>query len=193
MKLNHKNYIKKVIKIMSITLLIGLYTIGVTYAMFSVSQAIKSLVNVAEFGIIELKEHRIELVDNKYQFTDEEINLKNGDILDYNYLKPDMIIPKDLFVIVSGTFEVTYELYMKIIEVNFPTTISYKIEDSWLQLDITQDSINNTKTKTYKYMNQIEIDQAIYVLKDNQLVIDKYFSEGEKFNLIIAIWIEQTN
>lgn len=179
--------------VMAILMFILLGTcFGLTCAKYISSREFSDSAQTAGWGKIEVKEHKVEYIDGKYEFTGTVISISNGATNKYENIEPDMIIPKDPFIVLSGNFEVSFGLYVRVTEVNFPATVKYNLEDEWNLTKVT--TSGQSKVYTYQYVGDLIADKEIYILKDNQLIIEKDFvPKGNDFKLTFCAWIEQVN
>ena len=154
--------------LLAILLAIGI--VGFAYAKYIVTDAFSDSAQTARWGTIELKEHTVEFneEEDKYEFTNTEIPITNVN----NNIEPGTTILKDPFIVLKGVFEVSFALYLKVTEVNFPKTIEYDVANNWELIS----GSSTSSVKTYKYSGNIEINKTIYILKDNELRV------GEGFN-----------
>lgn len=162
---------------------------SITYAMFVDYASLKdNSANVAKFGNVELKEHKPIYNRGIYELSKEVISAGYS-----NYIVlPGVDIAKDPFLVLSGNFDVSYKLYLKISK-NL-STITFSIDEGdgenqgW--------SLVENTTDTYIFNGDIEFDneskrsKEINIIKDKKLYVsDKYY--GENFEIQFSAWIEQ--
>lgn len=186
-KTNRSKTIRVFAVFMMIMFLIGGVS-GFTYAKYLSSWSSSTSAMVASFGVIDIREHEVIEKDGEYVFSDKEKSIANSSIL-YDSITPGVPILKDPFVVISGTFDVRYELHLTVEKINFPDTITFSIMSGWKNLK----TLSNNKIE-YIYNGNIEIDKPIYILEDNKLTVDETFSsEGVEFRLTFSAWIEQVD
>ncbi|MCH5299097.1 MAG: hypothetical protein J1E96_04965 [Ruminococcus sp.] len=167
------------------------------YAKYIVSSSNSDSARVAK-GIekVEVIEHKVRFItdekeavekDSVYELLSGTANEEHKGI-EYSVVLPGVDIPKDPFVRVAGTSEMSLQLCIKIVETNLPNTVTYDIRtDDW-----TEDPKGS---KIYKYKDVINSDfkKDIYILKDNQIkVSEKYVGNGT-FSLAFEAWLEQVD
>ena len=163
--------------------------VGVTYAKYFVSETFDGFATVARFGKITIKEHEAELRDGQYVLTENEISSSSKDGNTYNVVLPGVDIPKDPFFVVSGNFDVSYDIYVQIDEINFPKEVTYELNNN-----LVYDRKSDTNGKIYKYSFKDDtdvIDQHINILEGNKLIVSQSFKGNGSFQLIFLAWIEQ--
>lgn len=208
---NKKN---RTIKSLSTFLVLGLLTgfVGFTYAKY-ISSYFSTSNNgaaAAQWGTIEIREHIVESSsddegeDNiKYYFSKETYPIENNSETLFTNIRAGMNIPFYPCVFLSGTFEVSFWLYLKVVETDYneSTPIEYHIdlEDSWVMKGkpLTQKGITTT---IYRYKatlpsvgEKFEEEKEIKILEHNSLHVSKDFDveKFEGFDLKFSAWIEQ--
>ena len=204
----------KIIKIAMILLVVVLLAavIGVTLAKYVVSESPDDKANSALWGHIELREHVAELnyETGQYELNKEKwvpISNRSNITSSYNTIDHSMKILKDPYVVLSGTFEVTFKLFVKIVEVRWPAAdITYSLTDDWKELPgsrVTDDEGIHT-TIIYEYVGAIsgllppaggsvngEMEIPL-LLNDGLLVGPSFDADAHKdFGLEFSAWIEQ--
>lgn len=182
-----KSAIKNVIIFVLMAILLISGVTGITYAKFISSGSSSGFSQAASWGRIELKEHEVVYIDGKYELTDKEILITNGKSNNYSNIGPNMVIPKDPFIVVIGNFEVTYGIFVKVTEVNFPMTVTYGLGTDWELVT----KLSSGNSKTYQYKGDVKSNNPIYILKDNKLTFEKEFAGGVDFSITFFAWIEQ--
>ena len=129
--------------------------------------------------MVELKEHKANLVNGTYV-------LDNGTEVTgntYNRVIPGVDIPKDPFVRLTGSSEISYGLYMQVTKSEaFPSTVSYTLLEGW-EAVTGQDGV-------YRYTGTLTGD-LIYILKNNQLKVSENYVDDGEFSLSFSAWVEQ--
>lgn len=172
-------------------ILLAVIIVGLTYAKYIASDSDSDSAQTARWGNIEITEHEVIFENGQYRLTDKEITIKNGTSNSYENIWPGMTIPKDPFIVVSDNVEVTYGLYIKVVEENFPTTVTYDMGEEWTLVRMSSNF--NSKTYIYQYAGNINEGKKIYILKDNKLTVGQNFvTGGAEFKLSFSAWIEQT-
>ena len=191
----------KSIKVALVLLMIVLFSeivVNTTYAKYAGSTAGSVIAKVARFGAIELKEHEAELIDGEYVLTTKEISAGSKTGNKYEKVIPGVAINKDPYITVDGIFEVSYALYIKIVEVNVPNAVTYNVTDKWEFVKEEKIS-NNQIAKIYKYKDEkntgeiIPLKEKIAILKDNKLYVGKSLQINGVFYLKFSAWIQQIN
>ena len=160
--------------------------VDLTYSKYITANKVsENNANVSKFGTVELKEHEAKYENGMYVINNDSLT-KSGN--KYDYVIPGVDIAKDPFVVISGTFGVSCELYVKVVKNSFPDTITFSIrEDNWAPVTGEKD--------TYKFKNEIklneELNQDIYILEDNKLVVSQYYQGSGGFELTFSAWIQQ--
>ncbi|MCH5171718.1 MAG: hypothetical protein J1F31_02650 [Erysipelotrichales bacterium] len=178
----YKNIILTLLGVLLVSTLVD-----ITYSKYiAANKASENNAHIAKFGTVEIKEHEVKYENGMYVINNESLT-KSGN--KYDYVIPGVDIAKDPFVTVSGIFEVSCELYVKIVKNNFPETVTFSFrEDNWEAVKGEND--------TYKYKKEIELNkelnQDIYILKDNKLVVSQYYQGSGEFELTFSAWIRQS-
>ncbi|MCH5304717.1 MAG: hypothetical protein J1E41_07625, partial [Ruminococcus sp.] len=100
--------------------------------------------------------------------------------------------PKDPFVRINNTSNMTYELFAKVTEEKLPATVKYYLTDEWVEIKPDESQTDNN-IHTYKYKKDIapNFNGDVYILKDNKVeVSEKYVGDG-KFLLSFDAWLAQ--
>lgn len=153
-----------------------------TFARYTASEEAADAAHVAA-GLprLELWEHEAELKDGEYVLNSTEVTSNK-----YEKVIPGVDIAKDPFVRLTGDSEVSYEVYVKVIEQDIPAdTVKYEIRDDWKPVS-GQDGV-------YQYTGTITSGTPIYILKDNQLTVSEHYVGSNTFSLAFSAWIEQVD
>ena len=152
---------------------------GGLYAKYAVSSEASASARVAK-GL-----PRIELLENVAELRSGVYVLGNAEVASNTYERviPGVDISKNPFVRLTGSSEVSYELYVKVIAQDVPGTVTYELADGWEAVA--------GQSGVYKYKNAISGDATIPILKDNQLKVSERYAGDKAFSLNFSAWIEQ--
>lgn len=182
----------RILIVATVILIIALLFTNITYAKYNSTWTSSTFGSIANFGTIEIKEHEVILEDGQYKFGEKTFSIAKGSTTYYKTITAGMTILKDPFIVVSGEFEVSFELYVKITKKNFPDEITFDLTSDWTY--VAEKSTSNAKI--YKYngdTTQIK-GKEIYILKDNKLNVGNNFVEkNNEFSLGFTAWIEQVD
>ena len=209
--------IKKIKTIKSIVtfLIIGLLTgfVGFTYAkflssIFSSSNGAWS----AKWGTIEIREHILleEKIDEEdeekvtYYFSEETYPIENNSETLYSNLRKGRNIPFYPCVFLNGTFEVSFWLYLKVVDTNpndyIPIEYHIDVENTWVKDEASSFTKNGVTTTIYRYKNslpkageKLDKEMEIKILEHNALHVTSDFNAEtyEGFDLKFSAWIQQ--
>lgn len=159
--------------------LLSIRFMGGIYSKYTHSDSGSAAARVAmSLPRIELLEHEAELTDGIYVLKDTEVAGNT-----YERVIPGTDINKDPFIRLTGGSEVSFALYIKVVEEELPDTVTYELLDHWEPVS-GQDGV-------YKYDGTVTGGTEISILKDDQLIVsEQYVDEGE-FSLTFSAWIEQ--
>ena len=142
---------------------------GYTLAKYIIEGVFSDKAQGAQWGTIELREHKYDEKNEKFDDS-TEYKLQN---ITYDELSSG-IIHKDPFIVLSGTFEVSFALFVKLVETNVPLDsdgnpeitfeFDYKDEDKkpdevgkgdiWVlkHNDESMSNGNRIRTRIYRYI-----------------------------------------
>lgn len=190
---------------LTLWLVIGLY------AKYTVSGSASDSASVANgLPVIELKEHKAVLDNGIYKLKDNDGKYYE-EVTENEYEKviPGVDIAKDPYITLNGVSEVDFVLYVKITEENFPAPITkdgkeikivtYELNDKANKLELVDD-LSDTAKGIYVYKRYFDagsVDEEIYLLKDNRLIVSQYFDgsieSNKNFKLTFEAWAEQAD
>lgn len=174
-----------ILTLLSVWMLCGMY------AKYTVSGSHADSARAAAFGNIVLLEHKAVPNDTNdintlYILTNEEVKENT-----YSTVVPGDVIPKDPFVRITNVGEVKCELYLKVTESeNFPDGVEYDLNEKWILVDGKEDD----KEKVYKYKDPItpgSNNMDIYILKDDNLIVNVGYNSTDTFTLTFSAWLKQ--
>lgn len=194
---NKKN--KKISLSFVVTILLILFLVtgvaGFTYAKYHDSLSYSDSSNAAHWGTLKLWEHEVKFNKESgiYEKTEKIVQITNGYTYNYDNIAPNMSIPKDTYIVIDKNIEVSYVIYLKVVETNVSSSIvSYSLRDEWGSRTLI-DSNATSKTYLYKYNGVVEVGKEIFILKDDKLVIESGFEAGKhNFSLTFSAWMEQS-
>lgn len=202
--INKKSSVKFFLLLLVAILFTGV--VGVTYAKFFASFKISQQeANIAKWGKIELREHIVKQnEDGTYYLSDEWVSMKNGSLVSlYTPLEPGVDVLKDPYVCLSGTFEVSFWLYLKIVETNRNSFVplTYHVdENTWVQY--SQTKVKGVTTSIYRYNVNLplldagqtfEEEKIINIFEHNVLHVNTFdIQEFKEYTLKFSAWVEQT-
>lgn len=169
--------------ILLVLTLISTRLAGGLFAKYVVSDFYSDSARVAVAGgSIELWEHEANLKNGVYELDEDEEVTENT----YEKVIPGVDIAKDPFIRVSiDDTEVTYELYIKVIESDpFPATVTYELTEDWELVD--------EANGIYKYKNIIDTESSdeIKILKGDKLYVSEhYVGNSQEFSLSFNAWL----
>lgn len=173
-----------VLTMLSIWLLSGLF------AKYVISDNHYDSARVAKgMTVIEVKEHQAELKNGEYEL-DEDTEVTGND---YSKVIPGVDIPKDPFIeLNTQNAEVSYELYVKVTEIDLPDTVTYQLTSDWDK--VTELSDASKGIYVYKYKKSIDpnFNSTIKILKNNKLYVSEhYVGNNQKFSLTFSAYLKQ--
>ncbi|MCH5179846.1 MAG: hypothetical protein J1F32_01355 [Erysipelotrichales bacterium] len=219
----------KTIKTVLTFLVVGLLTgfVGFTYAKyFSSISTSQNGADSAKWGTIEVREHILieetgEGDDVIYTFSEDTYPIENNSETLHSNLRTGKNIPFYPCVYLKGTFEVTFWLYLKIVETNYNDydPIDFHIDkDKWVAGKPNRVPKSGAApeiiTTIYRYKNKlpdeaddhnhpnipdagtnIEKEIEINILEHNALHVTKEFDieHYEGYDLKFSVWIQQIN
>ena len=190
MKRSRTNFGDIVFRTTGILLLLTLMSVWLVnglLAKFIVWDSFSDSARVAKgLPTVKIEEHEPYLDNGIYK-------LGTGTTKEYQYKKviPGVDIPKDPYVTVGpNVSEVNFELFVKVIEENFPTdgTVKYEIDtDVWKPVP--------GKTNVYKYSGTFPAAGIanIYIIKNNELIVSQYYQWTKTFTLKFEAWMQQVD
>ena len=174
--------------LLTLTMLSVWFVCGL-YAKYVIGDTRSDAARVAKSGVSELEliEHKATLDKGEFHLEDDEVTENS-----YNEVVPGVDIPKDPFIrfTVNADAEVTYELFMQVIESDpFPNdTVTYEITNVW--------EVYDAGKGIYKFTGEIEKGKKyeISILKDDRLYVSEhYVGKIKEFSLSFNAWLEQVN
>lgn len=197
-KLSVNSIVYRTAGILLVLTVLSIWMLGGLNAKYVVSGSSPDSAKVADFGVeIKVIEHNAKLIedatkavekDSVYELTSETVN-KNL----YKAVMPGVDIPKDPFIEITGSGEVSCELYVKVTEKDLPDTVTYEMADGW-ELEKTETPQSDTAVRTFKY-NRVLVPPfsgEYPILKDNKLIVsDHYVGSGKDFSLTFNAWLVQ--
>lgn len=210
-----------IVGIMLLLVLVIAFSVGGVLARYSQTENGNGSAGVAMAGVdkLQLCEHETKLYtdkddilrEGKMYYYDRNSKKTAGDNYSYSYTKalPGVSIPKDTFVELKIKSEVSYELYLEVVE-DIPNIElnGQKTENKAVTLTIDSDNWTPTgKANEYKYKKvfragteydlsydtSIKDDSkqnVIWILKDNELKVSEYY-KGDKFTITFKIQLKQ--
>ena len=171
---------------------------GGAYAKYIASVDLQGT-QIAGFGTVTLQEHKAKPLGNGKYELDEDIIVSTNK---YENVIPGVDINKDPYIILTGTFEVSFALYVKIVEDNCINMISYKLAEGWNKIEALSDPDKGVYVYRYNSENGKEIpvfsegdnlkEKKITVLKDDKIrVKGEYYINNGQFSLTFSAWVEQ--
>ncbi|MCH5171285.1 MAG: hypothetical protein J1F31_00395 [Erysipelotrichales bacterium] len=223
----------RTIKTVLTFLVVGLLTgfVSYTYAKFFTSISTpQDGAGSAKWGTIDIREHILieEIPDEeseekvKYRFSEETYPIENNSETLYTNLRTGKNIPFYPCVYLKGTFEVSFWLYLKIVETNYNDykPIEFHIDaEKWEKGQYNRTPKNGAApeviTTIYRYKNKLpnEVDSdhdhpdipgagstiekeiEINILEHNALHVTKEFDieHYDGYDLKLSAWIQQIN
>lgn len=139
--------------------------LSVTFAKYSNEIPFADGVSIAGFGTLELHEHEVKETDGVYELTDKIAEKENK----YDKVIPGVDIPKDPYIILKGKFEVSFRVYVKILEADFPKAKIDGEEKKTVTYELAKDAIAKGESE--------DDEQAVDALSE----VDSEESSAEDF------------
>ena len=157
------------------------------YAKYVVTDSASDSARVAEGSDFELWEHKANLVNGIYVLDEEEKVLENA----YEKVIPGVEIAKDPFISIDAELEVSYQLYIRVIEsAYFPENVTYELTEDW---ELVNKTLNIYKYK-YVFDAGSKYKDEIQILKNDKLYVgEHYVGEGKEFSLAFDAWMRQVD
>lgn len=157
------------------------------YAKYVVTDSASDSARVAEGSDFELWEHKANLVNGIYVLDEEEKVLENA----YEKVIPGVDIAKDPFISIDAELEVSYQLYIRVIEsAYFPENVTYELTEDW---ELVNKTLNIYKYK-YVFDAGSKYKDEIQILKNDKLYVgEHYVGEGKEFSLAFDAWMRQVD
>lgn len=157
------------------------------YAKYVVTDSASDSARVAEGSDFELWEHKATLVNGIYVLDEEEKVLENA----YEKVIPGVDIAKDPFITIDAELEVSYQLYIRVIEsAYFPENVTYELTEDW---ELVNKTLNIYKYK-YVFDAGSKYKDEIQILKNDKLYVgEHYVGEGKEFSLAFDAWMRQVD
>ena len=167
--------------------MLSVWFVSGLYAKYVVTDSTSDSARVAEGSDFELWEHKANLVNGIYVLDEEEKVLENA----YEKVIPGVDIAKDPFISIDAELEVSYQLYIRVIEsAYFPENVTYKLTDDWVPVNET---LNIYKYK-YVFDAGSKYKDEIQILKNDKLYVgEHYVGEGKEFSLAFDAWMRQVD
>lgn len=183
-KLRFHDYIFMLAGILLFLTMLSLWFLCGLFAKYTVNDSSAENARVAEFGFVEVKEHKVvekqdvmkpgEQIEDVYYSNDEYYDMvykldmeSEVDTNFYGIMMPGVDIPKDPFVRVTAG-EVDCELYIEITEIGIPTEfvdiygkkheplVTYNVDDTKWNLESSKKDSNGNLVCVYKYLGTIK-------------------------------------
>ena len=185
--------------------LLSIWVVGGLFAKYASPDTDRDTGRVAmDLPLPELWEHQAVLKDGVYVLNNKRVTGNT-----YGKVIPGVDIAKDPFIVLSGTSEVDFELYVTVTEKNFPTktgttdvkTVTYALTNEWELVEAKSNAARGIyvyKYKTYFDAGSVPTE-PIYILQDNQLIVSQYFdgstvtSADNSFSLTFTAWVVQVD
>lgn len=221
-KMKKNKVTKFLFSALSVVMISAFSFLGVALGKYFVSAIIDGGAGTAHFGSITILEHVAEWDEQNKKYVlnpniiDEISNGENTNKFDASLLEDmsEFSLPKDPFVVLSGKFEVQCELYLKVVEVDWPDFIDYEIDVDdgngngyWKPIteghryydeNVTSPS-ESPRMGIYQYKESISFFKGsplqIPILKNNELTLAEHFhvDDDDEFRISFSVWVEQTN
>lgn len=196
-KFNIRRVLVWAICVLLVITTITTWSVSGVYAKYIYGDSINGSAGVAHMGVIkfELTEHKFIDISNdlkkvaeydRLYMLDLENTVTGGEGNTYTKVIPGVDIPKDPFInLVLDSNEVSYELYLKVEEKDFPTTLledgETRVIDYWLTADWEKaDDNKDQKSGLYKFVGTIE-----------NVINNGFFAAGTKYTFQYSA--EKTN
>lgn len=169
---------------------LSVWLVSGLFAKYVITDTYADSASVAPAGSnIELWEHEANLENGIYVLNEGVTKNTN----EYKKVLPGVDIAKDPFIRLNLNSDVTYELYIKVVESNpFPDTVTYTLTDDWELFD--------ADNGIYKYKNVLntQFNGTIKILKDDKLYVSEHYvgkdkdGNNQEFTLAFSAWLEQS-
>lgn len=218
---NKHSSLMLIVGIMLLLVLVVAFSVGGVLARFTQTENRDGSGGVAMAGVekLQLCEHETKLYTNKEDilregkmyYLDYTSKKVAGDEYSHSYNKalPGVNVPKDTFIELKIKSEVSYELYLEVVEV-IPNIVldGEETEDKAVAVTIDSDRWTPTgKANEYKYKEvfragneydwfydtNIKDDskqKVIWILKDNEFEVSEYY-RGDSFTITFKIQLKQ--
>ena len=176
------------LRLLPLLILVSVYLVSGLFARYSTNSTSGDSARVASIGFVQLKEHRAQLVDGEYELNPTASVYQNT----YSSVIPGVDIAKDPYFSSDEPVEIESYLYLKVIEENLPSTVTYELRNKWTLIDTVADNVNHRIERIYAYSDNIgpDTDGPIYVLKHNKVYVSEAYA-GESFDLIFQGYMSQ--
>lgn len=194
-QLSVDNILYWIVGILLILTMLTIWLVSGLFAKYVISDNRYDSARVASSGIgnLELLEHEAKLENGEYKLQEDKDHevTKN----DYKKVIPGVDIPKDPFIRLKlQNAEVSYELYVKVTENNFPTYTTGSDPVKAVTYELTEDWEKTNTPGVYKYTTAFDSDfnGTIKILKDDKLIVSEHYVGNGQFTLTFSAYLMQS-
>lgn len=220
-RLSVQNILFKSVGALFVLTMLSVWLVCGMYAKYVISDLRYDSARVAGFGgVLELWEHQAdETATNSgiYGLTKDTDHEVKGNT--YAKVLPGVDIPKDPFIVLELNSDLSFELYIRVTEENFPTdtyedangntyrTAEYYMEDCWKLFAAEDDGskvyqyVDPTTKEPFVFQAAQEYDRTnrtrgasdsvIWILKDDTVFISEHYVGDDDFSLTFEAWLKQ--